>query len=69
MNFEQLTNMHIVIWKIFFRNLMVVLEQKVFIFSLREDYRRKTSQPYVQICIQVCVLALLHFRSSCASRQ
>ena len=36
-----------------------VLEQKAFIFSLREDYRRETSQPYVQICIQVCVLSSL----------
>ena len=45
-----------------------VLEQKASIFSLREDYRRETSQPYVQICIQVRSF-FTHFISPCASRQ
>ena len=36
-----------------------VLEQKAFICSLCEDYRRETSQPYVQVRIQVCVLSSL----------
>ena len=36
-----------------------VLEQKAFIFSLREDYRRETSQQYVQVCIEVRVISIL----------